>query len=74
MKKFGKEQKDMVKQLGIRNSKKVITLTGKMWELYCEACKHRSPYVLPCKECLKNTEHIMIEIKKIQDKKGYVKK
>lgn len=74
MKGFGKEQKDMVKQLGIRNSKKVIGLTAKMWEMYCEPCKKRSPYVPPCKECLIKTAPVMQEIKDIQDKKGYVKK
>lgn len=74
MMKIGKEQKDMVKQLGIRNAKKVITLTGKMWEMYCEDCKHRSPYVAPCDDCLVKTAPIMEQIKEIQDKKGYKKK
>lgn len=67
--KISKEHRQMLKKYGFRGTNKIIKLTMKLYNSYCDECKVKSPYTPPCKECLIKTKPIMEELAKLKGEK-----
>lgn len=66
--KIGKEEKEFVKKYGVRRTHQLSRLTLELYNNYCDKCKRKSPYQMPCDECLIKTKPILKKMNELKNK------